>query len=214
VTPLFAGLSIFFGILPPLPTVTRHTFYGDVENVLSGMVPRIYGRSYSITAELSIPEDGAEGVIVAESDDMGGFALFLQDGKLKHTYSNMGVEVYRQQSTEAVPTGDVTVQVRFDADALKPGTGGDVTLWANHEKIGEGRMERTVPLRFSGYAGMDISRDNGLPVDREAYGDKSPYAFTGTVKKVVFDLKPETHEGERQLHQTAQHGSAAAGAAG
>ena len=121
---------------------------------------------------------------------MGGFSLFVQDGKLRHTYSMMGVETYRQESTEPLPSGDVTVRMQFDADEPKPGTGGTVTLWANDRKIGEGRIDKTVPVRFSGYAGMDIGRDNGLPVDREAYGDKSPFPFTGSVKKVVFDLAP------------------------
>ena len=50
-------------------------------------------------------------------------------------------------------------------------------------------MDHTVPIRFSGYAGMDIGRDNGGVVDRN-YEDKKPFAFTGTVKKVTFDIKP------------------------
>ena len=63
--------------------------------------------------------------------------------------------------------------------------------------IGEGRLEKTVALRFSAYAGMDVGRDNGLVVDR-AYAAKAPYAFTGTVRKVVFDLKPAArHEDEQ-----------------
>ena len=50
-------------------------------------------------------------------------------------------------------------------------------------------MDHAVPVRFSGYAGMDIGRDNGGVVDRR-YEDRKPFAFTGTVKKVVFDVKP------------------------
>ena len=152
-----------------------------------------------------MPEGGAEGVIVAEADDMGGFSLFVKDGKLRHTYSILGVETYRQESTEPLPTGDVTVRVQFDADAAKPGTGGDASLWVGDRKVGEGRMDKTVPVRFSGYAGMDIGRDNGLPVDREAYGDKSPFAFTGTVKKVVFDLAPHPKESDRKALHEAHH---------
>ena len=98
VLPLLAGLSFFFGILPPLPAQTTYTYYGDVQNVASGMIPRIYNHSYTITADLVIPEGGAEGVIVAEADHLGGFSLFVEDGKLKHTYSMMGVLVYRQES--------------------------------------------------------------------------------------------------------------------
>ena len=55
-------------------------------------------------------------------------------------------------------------------------------------------------MMLTSYAGMDVSRDNGLVVD-PAYEDKAPYAFTGTVKKVVFDLKPGTHEDNQALHE-------------
>ena len=117
VLPLLAGFSVFFGILPPLPTVTTHTFYGDVQNIASGMIPRVYGRSYAIEAELSVPEQGAEGVIVAEADEMGGFSLWVDEqGLLHHSYSMMGVEHYKQVSTEPIPTGEVTVRMQFDAD--------------------------------------------------------------------------------------------------
>jgi arylsulfatase len=66
-----------------------------------------------------------------------------------------------------------------------------------------------VPVRFTGYAGMDIGRDNGMPVDR-SYADKSPFAFTGTVKKVVFDIDPHaSSDMERDLHEHAQQALAA-----
>ena len=97
VLPLMAGFSVFFGILPPMPTATTMTFYGDVENIASGMIPRIYGHSYTMEAELHIPAQGAEGVILAEADAMGGFSLWVDnDGRLHHSYSMMGVEQYRQ----------------------------------------------------------------------------------------------------------------------
>jgi arylsulfatase A-like enzyme len=188
--PLLAGMSIFFGILPPLPTVTRFTFAGDVQNVQRGMVPRIAGRSYAIEAELHIPDGGAEGVIVANADFIGGFGLWVDSERLlHHTYSFLGIETYRQVSTEPLPIGAVNVRMLFEADEPKPGTGGDVTLWANDRKIGEGRLDKTVPVAFSSYAGMDVGRDNGLVVDL-AYEDEAPYPFTGTVNQVVFDLKP------------------------
>jgi hypothetical protein len=121
-------MSMFFGILPPLPTITRYTYAGDVQNVQRGMVPRIFGRS-------------------------------------------------------------------------------------NERQIGEGTMAHTVPVAFSSYAGMDIGCDNGLVVDL-AYEDKAPYPFTGTVHKVIFDLKPATHEDEQALHEHAQMQGIGQGAAG
>jgi arylsulfatase len=219
VLPLLGGLSVMYGILPPLPTHTRFSFAGDVQNIQRGIVPRIYGRSYAIEAELVVPDGGAQGVIVANADFIGGYGLWVdENGRLNHTYSLLGVETYKQTATEPLPAGDVTVRMLFAADEPKPGTGGTVTLFANGKPIGTGTMPRSVPVAFSTYAGMDIGRDNGLVVDR-AYEDKAPYAFTGTVKNVVFDLRPvetapTSSEDEATLHEIAHQQLVAHGAAG
>src|SRR5450755_4507808 len=165
VLPLLATLSAFFGILPPRPDEVPVEYRGDVQNIMSGMIPRIYNHSYAISADLVVPAGGAEGVIVAEADHLGGFSLFVQDGKLTHTYSMMGVFIYRQQADEPLPAGEVNVRMEFAADAAKPATGGEVTLYVNDRPVGKGRMDHTVPIRFSAYAGMDIGRDNGGVVD-------------------------------------------------
>ncbi len=214
VLPLLATLSTFFGILPPLQEEVTFEFRGDVQNVMPGMIPRVYNHSYSITADLVVPQGGAEGVIVAEADHLGGFTLYIKDGKLTHTYSMMGVSVFKQVAEEDLPTGDVTVRMQFEADEAKPATGGEVTLFIDGRPVGKGRMDHTVPIRFSGYAGMDIGRDNGGVVDL-SYESEKPFAFTGTVKKVVFDLKPHlSDQDELQLHAEAHRGQSAHGLAG
>jgi arylsulfatase A-like enzyme len=124
IKPLLAGFSPFFGILPPLGSNTTVTYYGDVQNVAPGAVPRVYNHSYTISADLHIPDDGAEGVIVADASHLGGFSLFVQDGKLKHTYAFLGVFEYHQESRERLPTGDINVQMIFKADEAKPATPG------------------------------------------------------------------------------------------
>ena len=173
------------------------------------MIPRIYNHSYSISADLVIPAGGAEGVIVAEADHLGGFSLFVDDGKLTHTYSMMGVFVWRQQATETLPEGEVTVRMEFAADSAQPATGGQVTLFIDDRPVGEGKMEHTVPIRFSGYAGMDIGRDNGGVVDL-SYEDRKPFAFTGEIKKVVFDIKPHASDDDKhELHKNVHHGHTA-----
>ena len=136
VLPLLAALSAFFGQLPPLPEIAKFEFRGDVQNVMPGMIPRVYNHSYTISADLVVPPGGAEGVIVAECDHLGGFSLWVDDGKLTHTYSLMAVFVFRQQATEALPTGEVNVRMEFKADAAKPATGGQVTLFVNDKAGG------------------------------------------------------------------------------
>ncbi len=212
--PLLGGLCVFFGILPPMDTTTRFNFAGDVQNVSTTVIPRIYGRSYAIEAEIEVPETGAEGVLCAFADFIGGFSLWVdENGHLIHTYQFLGIDTYRQISTEPIPTGEVTVKMLFEIDEPKPGAGGNVTLWANDKQIGEGRMPHSVAMLFTTYAGMDMGRDNGGVVDLD-YEDKAPYAFTGKLKNVVFDLKPAHHEAEIGLHEHGAIHAVAAGVAG
>jgi hypothetical protein len=121
---------------------------------------------------------------------------------------------YHQESKDELPTGDVNVEMVFAADEAKPATPGEVTLLVNGEPVGSGRLEHTVPFIFSGYAGMDVGRDNGLVVDR-SYADKAPFAFTGTVKKVVFDVAPHLDaKDEHALHEHASQVATARGISG
>jgi arylsulfatase A-like enzyme len=217
VTPLLGGMASFFGVLPPgAGKTTKFTFYSGVENVGPGMIPHIYGTSYAIEADIVIPAAGAEGAIVANADFLGGFSLYVQNGKLHHTYSFLGIPLVQDSShprlvklleklgdtnrllrgiakggtissPEPLPAGHVIVRFEFSADAPKPATGGATKLLVNGATVAEGRLEHTVPGRFSGYAGMDIGRDNRAPVS-PTY--KSPFAFTGTINTVTFDLEP------------------------
>jgi arylsulfatase A-like enzyme len=207
VLPLLGGLAAFFGVLPERIEQRTFTYYSGVQNVAPGMIPHVYGKSYAIDAYLTVPESGVEGVIVAEADFLGGFALYVDGGLLHHTYSFMGVKVDTLSSSIVLPTGEVRARFEFLADARKRGTGGRTRLLINDIPAAEGRLEHTVPTRFSGYAGMDIGCDNGLPVSH-TYADRSPFRFTGTIKKVVFDLEPtplsptDKLEDEAEKHQT------------
>jgi hypothetical protein len=150
-------------------------------------------------------------VIVADANHLGGFTLYVEDGKLKHTYAFLGVFEYRQVSTETVPTGEVNVELVFAADEAKPATPGEVTLFINGTPVGGGRMDHTVPFGFSGYSGMDIGEDSGLVVDRNYVG-KAPFAFTGTIRKVVFDVAPHpSTDDEQTLHEHAQQATTVQG---
>src|SRR5207237_1805362 len=89
-----------------------------------GMIPPIYNRSYSISADLDNPgragvlglRPGVAGVIVAESSFLGGFSLYVENGHLKHTYSLLGLKLDTISSRDAVPTGKVNVRYEFTAD--------------------------------------------------------------------------------------------------
>ncbi|MBV8374476.1 MAG: arylsulfatase [Candidatus Eremiobacteraeota bacterium] len=226
VTPLMGGLAVFWGFLPSAGAAkTKYTFYPGVQNVPQGLVPHVFGTSYAIEADLEIPASGCEGAIVANCDFLGGFSLYVQNGKLHHTYAFLGIpptptgrphpilaklleatgklapvfRSYTLTSSEPMPTGHVIARFEFIADERKQGTGGQTRLLVNGKVVGEGRLEHTVPVIFSAYACMDIGRDNEKPV---SWTYKSPFVFTGTIKTVTFDLEPKgpTSDAERTQH--------------
>ena len=189
VLPLLAEFSVFYGIRPPDSDETRFVYYPGMENLTPGVIPRVSGRSYTISADLDVPESGAEGVIVAEASFLGGFALYVDAGKLKHTYSFYGLKLDTLTAADSLPTGKVNARFEFIADEPgKRATGGKTLLFVNDKQVAEGRLQYSVALRFTLYAGMDIGRDTGLPVS-PTYGKRSPFAFTGKIEKVEFQLK-------------------------
>jgi arylsulfatase A-like enzyme len=230
VTPLLGGLAVFWGFLPSAGAAkTKFTFYPGVQNVPQGLVPHVIGTSYAIEADLVIPQGGAEGAIVANSDFLGGFSLYIQNGKLHHTYAFLGIpptpsgkphpllekllvatgnlapvfRSYTLSSNESVPSGNVKARFEFMADERKQGTGGTTRLLINGKSVAEGRLEHTVPLIFSAYACMDIGRDNEKPV---SWTYKSPFIFTGEIKTVTFDLEPTPASStEKAVHTQEQH---------
>jgi arylsulfatase A-like enzyme len=199
VLPLLGSMAMAWGIRPPeTRTVFRYT--EGTENIAPGMIPNIYNRSYAISADLDIRRNtclpfwcfGADGVIVANGSFLGGFSLYVQGGKLRHTYSFEGLKIDTIIASKPLPTGKVNVRYEFTAETPgKMATGGTSRLFVNGEQVAEGRIEHTVPLRFSGFAGMDIGRDNGLPVSPNYYYYwKSPFPFAGKIEKVEFTLQP------------------------
>jgi arylsulfatase len=199
VLPLLGEMAIAWGFPKYSTGQTKFTYYDGTENISSGMIPPIYNRSYSISADLVNPgrsglglRPGMAGVIVAEGSFLGGFSLYVEEGKLKHTYSFLGLKLDTITSHDELPMGKVNVRYEFTAD--KPGefaTSGTSRLFINGKQEAEGKIEHTVPLRFTAYEGMDIGTDNGLPVvPKFEYAKVLPKYFKGTIERVDFDLGP------------------------
>jgi arylsulfatase len=189
VLPLLAEYSFFYGLLPPDANTTYNIYRAGMENLPPGAGPHMHSRSYTVDAELNVPEAGADGVIVANGSFLGGFALYVEEGKLKHTYNFYGLAATTLAGPEPLPTGKVKARFEFIADEPgKRGTGGKTALYVNDKRVAEGKLAHTVVFRFSLYEGMDIGKDNGLPVT-SSYAKKSPYPFMGEIDKVEFQFK-------------------------
>lgn len=158
-------------------------------------------KSHTITAEVNIPEGGANGVILAQAGRFGGWSLYLKDGKPAYTYNLLGMNRTTISGTTPVPAGKATVRFEFAYDGGGMFKGGTGTLFVNDEKVAEGRVERC-QIVFSADEGTDVGEDGESPVI-EDYGIAAPYRFTGEIDKVTIDVKP-TEAADAQAHAQAQ----------
>ena len=154
-----------------------------------GAAPDTKNRSFTITAEVQIPKEGAEGVIITQGGRFGGWGLLLMDGKpeFDYAFSNHKEHKYRVGAKDKLAAGKHTIKFDFQYEGRGYGKGGTGTLSVDGKEVAQGKIERTIPVRFSLDETMDVGMDTGTPVV-EDYVNKMPFRFTGGLQKVVVEL--------------------------
>ncbi|HEX8546209.1 MAG TPA: sulfatase-like hydrolase/transferase, partial [Cytophagaceae bacterium] len=158
--------------------------YPGLSTVVEAAAPKLTSRSFNITADIEVPAAGAEGVLFSTGGRASGISFFIQNNKLHFTY-NTGVEKYTGSSNTNVPQGKSTVKFEFNYSGGAPGAPGNGILYVNDTKAGEVQVSRTVSSLFA-HEGLNVGIDD-LTTVTESY--KAPFAFTGTLNKVILDLK-------------------------
>jgi arylsulfatase len=175
------------------PSLTRgrstFTYYPGTVRVPEGAAPDTKNKDFTVTAEVEIPDGGADGVLVTQGGRFGGWGLLLLGGKpeFDYAFSNQKQHKYRVASKERLSPGKHTLKFDFKYDGPGYGKGGTGTLSVDGKQVAEGKIERTIPVRFSLDETLDVGMDTGTPVV-EDYVDKMPFKFTGVLRKVVIDL--------------------------
>ncbi len=166
-----------------------YTYFDGTTRITESMAPNMKNTSYSITADITVPDKGANGILMTQGGYFGGNALLLLDGKPTFLYarSHYPEHKYKVQGPDKVPAGKHTVKVDFAYDGGGAGKGGTATLFVDGKEVAKGRIDQTVPVRISADETLDIGEDTGTPIDREY---TVPFRFTGDIEKVVIDLKP------------------------
>jgi arylsulfatase len=176
------------------PSLTRgrtsFTYYPGMVRIPEGTTPDVKNKSYSVTAEVEIPTSGARGVLATQGGRFGGWGLLVLDGRpvFVHAFSNQPSHKYRVASPERLAPGRHTIRFEFAYDGGGIGKGGTGTLSVDGRQVAQGRIERTVGVRFSLDETFDVGQDTGTPV-LEEYGSQMPFTFTGTLAKVTIDVK-------------------------
>jgi arylsulfatase len=149
-------------------------------------------KSHSVTAQITVPDAGGEGVIVAQGGQVGGWALYLHDGKLKYCANFFGIEQFYADSAEPLPPGEHQVRMESSYDGGGLAKGADITLYVDGQSVGTGRVERTIPMAFSADEGLEIGQDLGSPSSPD-YGPRDN-EFNGTIAWVQLDAGADDHD--------------------
>jgi arylsulfatase A-like enzyme len=182
---------------PELVGGTSQLLFGGMGRLTESSLLNIKNKSHSVTAEIEVPETGANGVIVAQGGAFAGWSLYAHDGRPKYCYNLLGLQHFMVEGDATIPAGTHQVRMEFAYDGGGPAKGGNVTLFLDGASVGEGRVDATVPMIFSGDETADVGRDTASPVSPDYDGESS--VFTGTVEWVQIDLGEDAEDADHLI---------------
>ena len=209
---LFYAEAKKYGVLPldnstlarwntPRPSLTAgqtvFTYSGELTGVPASAAPSILDKSYTITAEVEIPEGGAEGMIVTQGGRFGGYGLFLSKGefgfdrgRVVFLYNLLDLKRTMWEGPE-LKAGKHTVVFDFKSDGPGLGKGGTGVLYVDGKEVARNSMEHTTPITFPEDETFDVGQDTRTGVALLEYRYDVPFKFTGKIDKLTFKLEPE-----------------------
>ena len=187
----------------PLIALPRdsYTYRPNTQSIPNFAAPKVLNRPHSITADVEIPEQGAEGVLLSQGTAAGGYTFFIKDGKLRYVHNYVGRQLLEVESEDAVPTGKH--ELRFEFEPTGPpdpptgkGAPGRMQLYVDRKLVGNAEAPLTTPFMFNPGA-LTCGANPGSPVTPDYEG---PFTFTGTLHTVTLDVSGELiHDPEAEL---------------
>ena len=184
----------------PRPSLTAgrkvFTYSGELAGVPGSGAPRILDKAYTITAEVEIPEGGAEGMIVTEGGRFGGYGLFLSKGefgfnrgKVVFLYNLLDLKRTAWEGPVLDP-GKHTIVFGFKPDGPGLGKGGTGVLSVDGKEVARNSMDHTTPITFPEDETFDVGLDTRTPLALLEYRYDVPFRFTGKLDKLTIELDP------------------------
>jgi arylsulfatase len=173
--------------------------HGNSQLLFAGMgrlsensVINIKNKSFSVTAEIEVPEEGADGVIIAQGGRFGGWSLYFVDGTVTFVYNVLGIQQFSTHADSVLAAGTHQVRMEFAYDGGGLGKGGDVTLYYDGEAAGTGRVGATQAMVFSADETTDVGYESGTSVSNDYTAESS--RFTGKIHWVQIDTGHDGHD--------------------
>src|SRR5215203_3456036 len=160
--------------------------FGGMGRLSENSVINVKNKSHSVTADIEVPAAGAEGVIIAQGGNIGGWTLYAKGGKLKYCYNLLGIQQFFAESEGQIPAGQHQVRMEFAYAGGGLGKGGTATLFIDGKNVGRGEIAATAAMLFSADDGCDVGSDTGSPISPD-YGPRGN-EFSGRVKGVQISI--------------------------
>jgi arylsulfatase len=169
---------------------TSYTYYPHTQSVPFNAGPRLLNRPHAITADVDIPEEGAEGALVSYGGTDGGYSLYIKDGRLQYVQNYVARDYLHVEAQESVTSGHHKLRFEFEVTgppdiANGKGTPGRGQLYIDGKLVGQADFPHTTPLSLGLTGGITVGADPGAPV---APFYETPFEFTGTIHSVTFDV--------------------------
>jgi arylsulfatase len=182
--------SILPRLLTPRPSATagrsEFTYWGEMAGLPPSDAPSVLNRSFTITAEIEVPQGGAEGMLATLGGRFGGYGLYLLKGKPVFTYNLVDLERFRWEGKDALAAGKHTVVFDFKYAGPGPGKGGSGSLSVDGTAVASLDVPHTIPFLMALDETFDVGVDTRTPVDDKDY--QVPFAFTGKIIKLTIKL--------------------------
>ena len=202
--------SVLPRIIAPRPSATagRNTFTysGELSGLPESDAPSVLNKSYTITAEVDVPQGGAEGMLVTEGGRFGGYGLYLLKGKPVFLYNFLDLERFRWEGKDALAPGKHSIVFDFKYDGPGFGKGGTGVLKVDHKEVATDKIPHTIPFIIAVEETFDVGVDTRTGVEDKDY--QVPFRFTGKLDKLTVKLGPVQLTSED--HRAIQHARAGA----
>lgn len=163
------------------------TYHQGMTRIPEGAAPDIKNKSWKLIAEVEVPKEGAEGVIITQGGRFSGWGLYFKDSTPIFHYNLAGVERYNVKGEKLSPgKHKIVFEFKYNDTKKTPGQGGEATLLVDGKKVGTTTFTQTIGYRMSLDETLDIGSDTGTPVSEDY---TVPFPYNGKIEKVVIDLK-------------------------
>jgi hypothetical protein len=176
---------------PQLIKGATQVFYPGMSGLSENSVLSVKNKSFSVTAEVVVPDGPPNGTIIAQGGALGGWSLYAKEGKAKFAYNLLGIQAFTAEATKPISGGTHQVRAEFAYDGGGFAKGGAVSLYYDGEKVGEGRVGATQPFVFSADEGVDVGFEAGTAVAPDCTVESS--AFTGEINWIELKVGEDDH---------------------